>query len=257
VNGHPVYWSQASGGNPKLRPWRANAFDLALEKYFANTGYVSAALYYKSLTSYIVPRFVYVDFTGFPLPAAVGGGPTYTNADANRIGIGKISSNGSGGTLRGAEFSFSLPGEVVTPVLQGFGVLFSASWNRSEIHPDPTQPSIPIPGLSPRVVNGTLFYEQRGFSARLSERFRGPFLGEVPAYDSSLTTNDVKAEAVLDAQIGYTFTQGWMNGVNVNLSGYNLTNQRFALYNPGAPSFDIIKYEKYGAVYGASLRYKF
>jgi hypothetical protein len=43
----------------------------------------------------------------------------------------------------------------------------------------------------------------------------------------------------------------------VNLSGSNLTDQPFVLYQLGAPAFDIIKYEKYGAVYAVSVRYKF
>jgi len=43
-----------SGGNPKLDPWRAWAFDLSYEKFFADRkGYVSAATFYKDLTSYI------------------------------------------------------------------------------------------------------------------------------------------------------------------------------------------------------------
>ncbi len=254
-NGQPVYWEQNSGGNPKLRPWMANAFDLALEKYFSNRGYVSGALYYKSLTSYIYPRLILVDFTGFPLPPNVSGGPTYTKADANRIGFGKIASNGSGGTIRGAELSVSLPAEVLTPVLQGFGLLASASWNRSEIHPDGL--SVPVPGLSPKVINSTLYYERGGFSARVSDRFRGAFVGEVPAYDATLTVNNVKSENLVDAQIGYTFTEGRFNGLSMNLSGSNLTNERFALYGVGAPPFDIIKYERYGALYSGAVRYKF
>jgi hypothetical protein len=48
-----------------------------------------------------------------------------------------------------------------------------------------------------------------------------------------------------------------MNGLSVNLSGSNLTNAPFVLYQVGAPSFDIIKYEKYGAVYSLAIRYKF
>lgn len=254
VNGKAIYWTQNGGGNPTLKPWRANAFDLALEKYFSTRGYVSAALYYKSLTSYIFPRFIYVDFTGVPLPPA-SSGLSYANADANRLGVGKISSNGSGGTIRGAELSVSLPAEVFTPTLQGFGLLLSASWNRSEIHPDGM--SVPLPGLSPKVVNTTLYWERWGWSVRASDRFRGAFVGEVPAYDSSLTTNNVKSENIVDAQIGYSFTEGRFNGLSVNLSGYNLTDERFALYQLGAPAFDIIKYEKYGAVYDIALRYKF
>ena len=41
----------ASGGNPRLDPWRANAFDLSWEKYFGGTGYVAAAFFYKDLTA--------------------------------------------------------------------------------------------------------------------------------------------------------------------------------------------------------------
>jgi len=253
-NGKPVYWTQNSGGNPKLQPWRANAFDLAVEKYFSNRGYVSAAVFYKSLTSYIYPRFMEVDFTGVPLPNA-SSGLTYDKADANRIGVGKVSSNGSGGTIRGAELSVSLPAEILTPVLRGFGVLFSASWNRSEIHPDGV--GVPLPGLSPRVINTTLYYELGGFSVRVSDRLRGGFVGEVPAYDSSLTINNVKSESIVDAQVGYSFTEGRLNGLSLNLSGSNLTNEPFVLYQVGAPSFDIIKFEKYGAVYSATVRYKF
>jgi iron complex outermembrane receptor protein len=252
--GQPIYWTQVSGGNPLLRPWRANAFDLSLEKYFADRGYVSAALFYKSLTSYIYPRFEFVDFTGFPLPPA-SSGLSYAKADADRIGYGKISSNGSGGTLRGAEVSVSLPFEVFAPLLKGFGVLSSASWNRSAVHPQGVD--VPLLGLSPKVINTTLFYEIGGFSVRASHRYRGAFVGEVPAYDSSLTIDNVKSESIVDAQIGYSFTEGPMNGLSVNLSGSNLTNAPFVLYQVGAPSFDIVKYEKYGAVYSLALRYKF
>jgi iron complex outermembrane receptor protein len=252
--GQPIYWTQVSGGNPQLRPWRANDFDLSIEKYFAERGYVSGALFYKSLTSYIYPRFEVVDFTGAPLPP-LSSGLTYTKADANRIGIGKVESNGSGGTIRGAEVSLSFPAEILTPLLKGFGVLASASWNRSAIHPDGVD--VPVLGLSPKVINTTLFYELGGFSVRVSDRYRGGFEGEVPAYDSSLTVNNVKAESIVDAQIGYSVTEGPLNGLSVNLSGSNLTNTPFVLYQVGAPSFDIVKYEKYGAVYSLAVRYKF
>jgi iron complex outermembrane receptor protein len=253
-DGQPIYWTQNSGGNPKLQPWKANAFDLSVEKYFSTRGYVSAAVYYKDLTSYIFPRFIQVDFSGVPLPLAQPG-LTYANADANRIGVGKVSSNGSGGSIRGAEVSVSVPGEIFTSVLEGFGALVSASWNRSEIHPDGVD--VPLPGLSPRVINATVYYERGGFSARVSNRTRAGFVGEVPAFDSSLTVNNVKEESILDAQVGYSFSEGMFNGLSLNLSGSNLTDEPFVLYQVGAPAFNVIKYEKYGAVYALSARYKF
>jgi iron complex outermembrane receptor protein len=254
-NGKTYYWTQSSGGNPKLRPWRANAYDISVEKYFSTRAYVSAAVFYKELTTYITPQFVEVDFTGVPLPLPQPG-LTYTKANANRLGIGKISANGSGGYIRGAELAASLPLDVFTSVLEGFGVQLSASWNQSSISPDPGVQTT-VPGLSPRVINSTLFYERAGFSVRVSDRYRGGFVGEVPAYDGSLTINDVHAENVVDAQIGYSFTEGHLNGLSVNLSGSNLTDQPFVLNQVGSPSKDIDKYEKYGAVYAINVRYKF
>jgi len=190
-NGQPIYWTRNGGGNPYLKPWRANAFDLAVEKYFSNKGYVSAAVYYKSLTSYIYPRFGYVDFTGVPLPPT-SPGLSYSKADANRIGIGKVSTNGSGGKIQGEELAASLPGEAFTRVLEGFGLQVSASWNHSEV--SPFGQKVPLPGLSPQVINTTVYYERGGFSVRVSDRHRGAFVGEVPAYDSTLTINNVKSE---------------------------------------------------------------
>ena len=55
-------WQRNGGGNPKLKPWKANTFDLSFEKYFGeNKGYVSVAAYYKKLKTYIVN----VDDRGF------------------------------------------------------------------------------------------------------------------------------------------------------------------------------------------------
>ena len=72
---HTMYastWTLNNGGNPKLRPWKANAYDLSWEKYFGeNQGYVSLAAYYKDLTTFIVQEGFLFDFTGFELPVAI------------------------------------------------------------------------------------------------------------------------------------------------------------------------------------------
>ena len=94
------------GGNPKLKPWKANTFDLSFEKYFGdNKGYVSAAVYYKDLKTYI---FNAVDGRGFlgacRCPRSTPDDPTRlptTAADANRMGVSTLKANGSGGYVRG------------------------------------------------------------------------------------------------------------------------------------------------------------
>ena len=95
------------------------------------------------------------------------------------------------------------------------------------------------------------------FSARVSNRYRDDFVGEVPAFDATLTLNNVSAESLVDAQIGYTFGSGTLRGLSVSLSGTNLTDERFALNNIDSVPYNVIKYEKYGAVYALAVSYVF
>jgi iron complex outermembrane receptor protein len=250
-NGELLYWTRNGGGNPELRPWEANTYDLSWEKYFGeNQGYVSLAAYYKDLKTYIVQETFLFDFTGFELPAGA-----YTQADANRFGAATRRVNGSGGYIRGIEATVSLPLATLWEPLDGFGLIVSGAKNESSIIVNGER--IDVPGLSKRVINSTVYFEKAGFSARVSNRDRGEFIGEVPAFDATLTLNNVAAESILDAQIGYEFRQGPMEGLSINLQGTNLTDEPFVLSQVGAPRDQVIKYQKYGAIYSLGLTYRF
>jgi iron complex outermembrane receptor protein len=191
-----------------------------------------------------------------PLPPVPAGDPTtYNSASANRLGVSTLKANGSGGYIQGAEFTASIPFGTFADVLDGFGIIASAAINKSSIKIN--DKDTPVPGLSTHVYNTTLYYEKHGFSARVSNRYRGDFVGEVPAFDASLTLNNVKAESLLDAQIGYNFDQGSMKGLSIALSGTNLTDEPFVLSNVGTDPYNLIKYQKYGAVYALALSYSF
>jgi iron complex outermembrane receptor protein len=250
-NGELLYWSRNGGGNPELRPWEANTYDLSWEKYFGeNQGYVSLAAYYKDLKTYIVQETFLFDFTGFELPAGA-----YTQADANRFGAATRRVNGEGGYIRGIEATVSLPFATFSEALDGFGIIVSGAKNQSSIIVNGDR--IDVPGLSKRVINSTVYFEKAGFSARVSNRDRGEFIGEVPAFDATLTLNNVAAESILDAQVGYEFRQGPLEGLSVNLQGTNLTDEPFVLSQVGAPRDQVIKYQKYGAIYSLGLTYRF
>ncbi|HEY6125895.1 MAG TPA: TonB-dependent receptor [Steroidobacteraceae bacterium] len=252
-DGELYYWTSNNGGNPELRPWEANTFDLSWEKYFGdNQGYFSLAAYYKDLTTYIVNETIIVDYTGFGLPSPAS---DYDLADANRLGAQTAKVNGSGGWIQGFEATLSLPFGIFSQTLDGFGLIVSAAHNDSEIKINDVKS--PVPGLSTNVINSTLYFEKAGFSARVSNRSRDEFVGEVPAFDATLTLNNVAAESILDAQIGYEFRDGPMEGLSVNLQGVNLTDEPFQLTQVGTPSKDLIKYQKYGAIYSLALTYKF
>lgn len=254
ANGHFYYWNQNGGGNPALRPWKADAFDLSVEKYFSRKGYMSIALYHKRLKDYIFNGSSLQDFTGVALPTDPT--QTYVLANANRLGVSTVRINGHGGYIEGLELAASVPGEIFTSVLDGFGLIVSGAWNTSAVNPTGRGVE-PVPGLSSKVINSTLYFEKWGFSARISDRYRGAFVGEVPAFDASLVKNTVHSESILDAQLGYEFQEGPVKGLSVNLSGTNLTDAPFALTNVGDPPLNVIKYEKYGAIYAVSITYKF
>ena len=256
-NGVQYYWSRSGGGNPELEPWKANAYDLSFEKYFGdNRGYVSAAAYYKDLETYITNESVLEDFSAVPLPPVIPGDPTtYNTANANRTGVSTLKVNGKGGYVRGFEVTASVPFSLFAEPLDGFGVIVSGAKNKSSIIINGEQ--TPIPGLSTKIFNSTLYYEKYGFSARVSNRYRDDFVGEVPQFDATLVLNNVGSESLLDAQIGYSFEQGTLKGLSVALSGTNLTDEPFVLSNVGEDPYHLIKHQKYGAIYALALSYSF
>jgi iron complex outermembrane receptor protein len=105
-----------------LEPWKSNNFDLSFEKYFGdNKGYFAAAVYYKDIDTYIFNQSVVEDFTGAPLPAPADptDDSTYNLADANRMGISTLKTNGKGGYVQGFELTLSLPFSLFAEPLDG------------------------------------------------------------------------------------------------------------------------------------------
>jgi len=254
IDGVPYYWTRNGGGNPKLKPWKANTYDLSFEKYFGdNKGYFSAAAYYKDLDTYIFNQSVVEDFTGVPLPTDPTN--TYTTADANRQGVNTLKTNGKGGYVRGFELTASIPFSLFAEPLDGFGVILSGTKNSSSLIINGAQ--TPIPGLSTKIFNSTIYYEKYGFSARVSNRYRDDFVGEVPQFDATLILQNVSAESLLDAQIGYEIQEGSLKGLSFAISGTNLTDEPFVLSNVGSDPYNFVKYENYGAVYAVAVSYSF
>jgi iron complex outermembrane receptor protein len=229
----------------------ANSFDVSLEHYFADGGgYVSLAAFHKDIDQWVDgSTTVAVDWgqTGVAaLEDLYGAGYAAANPDA-LIGTSSGPTNSDGGWLQGIEFAFNLPGETIAPALEGFGMLASYSYTDSEIEPQPGN-IISIPGLSERVGNVTLYYENGGFEARVSNRWRSEFLGEVTGFGAGREFRDVFAESVVDAQIGYEFAGGRFDGVSVYLQGNNLTDEEFVTGNSDDPR-QVKDFQQYGSTY--------
>jgi iron complex outermembrane recepter protein len=250
------------GGNPKLQPWRADAIDLSVEKYFGRKGYIALQMYYKKLESYIYVGRLPYDFTGFPIPSTyvnVNTGQTLplTPAQVNYQGFLDVPLNGKGGELYGAELAGTLPFDVFTEALDGFGITGGLSYTKSKVAPQPGAPEDDLPGYSKWVANGTVYFEKGGFQSRVSARYRSSFIGDLSGFGGSPTRRRAAAETIIDAQLGYSFPEeSSLSGLSIMLQGQNLTDERFRTFVPGSFGAGVIDYQIYGRRYLLGINYK-
>ncbi len=243
-----------NSGNPLLRPYIADSFDLSLEHYFADGGYWSIAVFHKEIDSWVfgsvgrdvvVPEVVDALF----VPGTAAANPGIEQARFFSA------ENTDGGWLRGIETSLSLPGEMLSPALEGFGMFATYSITDSEVQPSTTANPITIPGLSEDIGNVTVYYERGGFEARISNRWRGDFLAELPDFTGQPDFRSAFDESVVDAQIGYEFTQGQLDGLTVLLQANNLTDERFGTFINGDERF-ARNWEEYGTTYTLRVNWR-
>ncbi|MEI8028511.1 MAG: TonB-dependent receptor [Comamonadaceae bacterium] len=220
------HWTAGNGGKPDLQPWRAKALDLSLEKYFGKSSYVAGAAFYKALDSFIYSQDTIRDFTGFPNTSGLTASCSASNPGCNpNLGTITTQANGQGGKVYGVELSASLEASLLSPALKGFGVVASESFTRNSLPNDSNGNPINLDGFSGIVNNLTLYYEQSGFSTRISQRYRGPFTASTRSI--LLTTESsthIDAEKQLDFQVGYSFESGQYKGLSLLLQINNLTN---------------------------------
>ncbi|PWF41440.1 TonB-dependent receptor [Massilia glaciei] len=237
-----------SGGNARLDPWRADAYDVSYEKYFGTKAYFALAGFYKNLETYIYNFSKPRDFSLFT-PGTIA---------TTNIGQYTAPYNGSGGTLKGAELSVSLPLELAWAPLEGFGVSASTTYTESGIdiaQVNDTIGKIALPGLSKNVTNLTLYYEKSGLSARVSQRRRSDYVGEIGNFAGDRQLRYVVGENVTDLHFGYTFNEGAYKGLGFLVQVNNLNNSAYETY---ANSKDRqLEYAKYGRVVLVGANYKF
>ncbi len=241
-------WS-GNGGNPALEPWRATSFDLSLEKYYGKRTYVALAGFYKKLDTYIYTQSQDVDFSALP-------NPTGLTAVSN-IGTFSQPANGQGGRVHGVEVSGALDASVISPVLTGFGVLGSVAVTASSIHPDGPGTSRRLTGLSNTVASLTGYYEANGFSARVSQRYRSAYSGEISGLYTARVYTDILADKQTDLQLGYEFQTGAVKGLGILLQVNNLTDSPYATTQGYSGNvLTPAEYNKYGRQVLLGLNYK-
>ena len=212
-------WGMAYAGNPEIEPWRATAIDVSFEKYFGKRSYISAALFRKNLQNYIFNEVSVRDNSFLPTPVTTPVGVT-------PLTYGPVTkpTNGHGGSLDGIELSASLEGGLLHPMLDGFGVIASASKLSSDLK-DAKGEQVMLNGLSGTSASMTVYYENQGFSARVSERYRAPFTATSRDIYFKSVTLQQEADRVVDLQFGYAFEQGAYKGLSLLFQINNVLDQ--------------------------------
>ena len=245
-----------NGGNPFLRPYESTNFDLAFERYFGEVSAFSFAVFHKEIDNWVENNPSLINAS--QQIVAIGDGAFL---DANpQVATARLDGpdNFATGTITGFEATLRLSLDEYLPEnLQGFGVNASYTYADGEIEEDGR--SFDIPGYSETTWSGDIYYENHGWRTRLSARHRSDFLSEVPLFDGSLAGADAQSETVLDAQIGYEFEGGPLDGFSVNLEAYNITDEPFVTENITAdPSVTFpSRHELYGTTYNITVAKKF
>jgi TonB-dependent receptor len=227
-------------GNPFLDPFRATAYDLAFEYYFAPQSIFSIALFKKNVESFPLPQTRSGTFasTGLPTSIIPPSSPAAINPEGQLWTINSIG-NGSGASLKGLEVSLQAPFRFLPGFLSNFGGIVNATLVDSSATyrvAGPTVatcvgancdfgPNVPADregtlfGLSKKALNGTLYYEDKKFSARVSASYRSGFVdansGTGNVFEGYASTINV------DASVRYRLTEQ----LELSLEGINLTDE--------------------------------
>ena len=233
-----------SFGNPFLNPYRATAFDLALEWYFRPESVISVALFKKTIDSFPITQSRTDTFlsTGLPPSILSGSDPATVNPALLSQPIWTINGNvnGTGASLKGVEVSIQMPFSFLPGILSHFGMQANATFVDSTADFRITGPATqactrtPLPtsncslvgvpanynstllNLSKRAYNATLYYDDGRFSARASIAYRGPF------NDSTSGNNNVfegyQSYTNVDASVRYKLN----DMIELSVEGSNL-----------------------------------
>jgi len=223
-------------GNPQLAPFRATAYDLAAEWYFAPESIFSVALFRKEISSFPVRQTITGSFdsTGLPVSVLVPSSPAALDPALRAAPVWQIQTfvNGEGATLNGVEVALQAPFRFLPGFLSNFGGLVNVTFVDSDADYTVNGPAI-VPGgglqaetrtstlfdLSKRAFNGTLYYDDGRFSARASVSYRSRFI------DASSATGNVfegyNSTINVDAAVRYQLT----DNIELSLEGINLTDE--------------------------------
>ena len=215
-------------GNPQLKPFASTNFDTAIEWYFENLGFFSAALFYKNIDNFIVYTSREVVYSSLGLPASLL--PPDKTVDS--IFDLSIPQNMDSSTIKGFELAFSRDLDFLPAPFDNLGIIANYTYAdgqalyRDMYAIEGNNQKKSFTGLSKNSYNFTLYYEQQQWGARMSAAYRSRYISDA----SSIRDQDVSGyhdTIYLDFTAFYQLS----DSIKFNIEGMNLSNVREELYS--------------------------
>jgi iron complex outermembrane recepter protein len=186
------------GGNPDLNPYKSSNVNASLEWYFAPEAILSAEVFHKDISNYILQQTV---------------AEQHFNQARNAITTYQISrpTNAGSATVKGLAVAYQ------QTFGMGFGLLANYTYADGE-----ADGGSPLPYNSKHQVNVSPFYEHGPFSARVTYNWRSKYFTGLDRGDQMF----VRAFKGLDATAGYAFSEN----VNLSVSAQNLLDSEYYAY---------------------------
>jgi TonB-dependent receptor len=202
-----------SAGNPNLKPFMSDNFDLSAEWYINDFDYVSIGAFSKSIDNFVVTEGSPETITGVTDPAT-GQDVIYEMRRPRNLDTKKVS-----GVEVGGQHIF---GE------SGFGVIANATFVFADPEYDFDTPLGEVPQADAVVgvsdsANLVGFYENGPFQIRIAYNWRDSFVRGFQYYYTSTSNEPVVVEdyAQVDISMSYDLT----DNVSVFLEGINVTEE--------------------------------
>ncbi|MBI5382609.1 MAG: TonB-dependent receptor [Opitutae bacterium] len=211
--------STLSAGNPDLKPYTSDNFELSLEKYFEPVGTVSASVFHKEITNYFGT-----------IRDTVPSGPD--NGFGGQYAGWEITQNRNMGNARinGAELSYSQQYTFLPGIWRGLGFFANFTYidTFGTFGSTDGRYTTRLANLTPRSYNAGLSFKHRGFDIRVLGNYRSAFLKSIApgTYGTGGISGTTQYEAyqnertLIDIKTQYTINRVYSLYFDV----YNITN---------------------------------
>ncbi|RVU04144.1 TonB-dependent receptor [Novosphingobium umbonatum] len=234
-------------GNPELKPYQSNDFDLNVEYYFGKGGLIALGAFKKdivtSLTNSVVTKPVPQEFW-----AAIYADPRYSasyQADPAKVPYTFATAvNAPGGnSVKGVEVTLNVPFTFLKGWMSSFGIASNYTHVSAR---DST-------GLSPNSYNFTGYYDTGKLGVRVSVNKRDDYLLSQPGGNGH-----VQERKYGPTQVDFSAYYNLTKRLSLNIQGINITNEKERIYGTGdGTQYLTREFTKTGAQWFVGARYQF